>query len=76
MPPRVSGADNRPEITPRRGLRFVHARMLDAATGRPLELVVTAVRRGVVYYRGADGCGSWRCDVERFAEKVQPHNGP
>lgn len=65
------------DIVPRYGLRFEHATLRQARPGTriadcPPEVCrVTAVRKGTVYYRGADGEGAgWRVSVDYFRDIV------
>jgi hypothetical protein len=59
--------------TPAKGLRFLHSRQIDgspkAGTASPVEMEVTAVRRGIVYFRRADYPGTkaaWCIEVSLF----------
>lgn len=56
-------------MTPTKGLRFIHSRVLDAAN-RPQQFEVTRVARGTVYYRAVEGAelvgAPQCCDVEDF----------
>jgi hypothetical protein len=54
--------------TPKRGVEFLHSRLLDAEDpAKPARCVVTAVRQGCVYYKFADrrGRGEY-CTLERW----------
>lgn len=53
-----------------RGERFLHRRVRDAETGRPMEYQVTRVARGYVYYRPVSGGHSECCPVEDFSRVV------
>ena len=61
------------KINPRKGLTFLHARRIDgspkAGTATPVEMVVTTVRQGTVYYGRADveqPRGDWYIAVADF----------
>lgn len=63
--------------TPRRGMRFWSRCWLNKTLDGPCEQVVTAVRHGVVYYRGADGALGEKCDIEDFYRRaVKPGTLP
>lgn len=73
----VCDVDEADTITPRRGLRFEHAKFRQALPGMrvadsPGEVCrVTQVRGGTVYYRTDDGAGGkWCTTVGRFADSV------
>jgi hypothetical protein len=66
---------------PAKGDRFLHARQIDGSpktgTARPVEMVVTAVRRSTVYYTRADAYDkgdrkpAWYVDINRFPSIVR-----
>jgi len=51
---------------PKVGLRFAHRRIIEADSRAPMLFVVSAVRRGVVYYRPVDGGVSFKADPDYF----------
>jgi hypothetical protein len=66
-------------MTPTKRLRFLHSRQIDgspkAGTARPVEMIITAVRRGQVYYDRADSPrprGAFVIDADRFSSIVRP----
>lgn len=63
-------------VSPKKWFEFTHAYWVDVDTNTPLKCRVTAVRRGLVYWkRVADGsvCGSSTlCCIEEFARYVKP----
>jgi hypothetical protein len=67
-------ATAKPKIEAKKGLEFVHANWLDEQKN-PLRCRVTAVRRGVVYWKGVyeDGSlgGCTCCDADQFSAKVK-----
>lgn len=68
-------------VIARRGLRFLHLRILDSAAldrgeRKPALCEVTAVRRGEVYYRPVAGGASERASTGRFAEIAMPTDEP
>jgi hypothetical protein len=67
-----------PALRPIRGMRFVHARHLapEGTKANPVYevCVVTAVRRGLVYYRAESSPtaqGRWYTPLARFHEEVR-----
>lgn len=61
-------------MTPKRGFRFLHARVFDPATGQPRTYVVTRLARRAVYYRPVyeHGLGVPEvCDVAAFPKLVK-----
>lgn len=55
--------------SPKPGDRFAHARFINADKS-PMVFVVTAVRRGVVYYRPEGGGSPFKESVEQFPTRV------
>lgn len=57
------------ETTPKRGLRFLHARRITgspkAGTAQPVEMTVTRVTATAVYYRHSDAPGSVSTYIDR-----------
>jgi hypothetical protein len=69
-------------MTPAVGDRFLHARQIDgspkAGTATPVEMIITSVRRGNVYYMRADAYdagqamrGTWYVAVDKFTSIVK-----
>jgi len=67
-------ASAKPKIEAKRGLEFIHAAWLDEQKN-PLHCRVTAVRQGVVYWRGVyrDGSvgGCMCCNTNQFSSRVK-----
>lgn len=63
---------------PRRGLRFLHSKWLNAEDHSPMMFEVTMVRRGLVYYRaiykdGTTGRASYVETVPDFPNRVKQY---
>ena len=53
-----------------RGMKFLHKRVIDATTKRPMLYEVTRLANGGVYYRPVDGGKSEYCEIETFEPRV------
>ena len=57
-------------MTPKKGVRFFHARIIDE-DGSPMLFVVTKIARGTIYYRPVSGGSPDCCPVEDFPRWCQ-----
>jgi hypothetical protein len=55
---------------PKVGERFLHKRVVEPGTHRPMEYIVTRVASGTVYYKPIDSGHSECCDVADFYQRV------
>jgi hypothetical protein len=69
QPPTPVSISALPAPTPKRGVEFLHRRVLDPNDHmKPARYVVTTVRQGYVYYKFADGSGgSECCAIDRWS---------
>lgn len=55
-----------PPVNPKRGLVFLHKRIIYPDTKTPAKMVVTCVRNGGIYYRFLGGGGHEYVTLERW----------
>jgi hypothetical protein len=64
----MNAAEFLPAPEPKRGVMFLHRRIIYPDTKTPAKMIVTAVRKGCVYYRFFGGGGHEFATRERWPQ--------